>query len=103
MAVSKTAGRGSIPWSPAPRRVAPTGSPLALRRLDEDELPAVEQLRDRAGLLDLAGRVADGVVKGLDVHAGDLHARRMPRLPRPYTRIDRWHERDPRSSPRACS
>src|SRR4051794_19189966 len=115
MAVSKTAGWGSIPWSPAldrrgaaarrtavavrPHRDAtaarvranrvvclptltrsrappPTGlrgDVSAPRRLDENQLPAVQHLRDRTSLLDLCVRVANRVVQGLDMDAWDLH------------------------------
>ena len=115
MAVSKTAGWGSIPWSPAldrhgaaarrtavavrpptgrhggagarescclppdpdPSRAPPPtglrGDVSAPRRLDENQLAAVQHLRDRARLLDLRVRVANRVVQGLDVDAWDLH------------------------------
>ena len=116
MAVSKTAGWGSIPWSPAfgslwgggsphrrggppstgrhggagareslcvrlptltrSRAPPPTGlrgDVSAPRRLDENQLPSVQHLRDRTSLLDLCVRVANRVVQGLDVDAWDLH------------------------------
>src|SRR3954451_6772933 len=112
MAVSKTAGRGSIPRSPAPSDGTSTAPPAAggrggavethvqlgcdafiairflppargarsaLWRLDQDQLPPVQHLRDGAGLLDLRVRVANRVMQGLDVHPWDLHGPLIPR------------------------
>src|SRR3954451_15656237 len=45
----------------------------APRRLDQNQLPPVQHLRDGASLLDLRVRVANRVVQGLDVDAWDLH------------------------------
>src|SRR3954469_21725209 len=65
---------------PDPDPVARSGPPTgrrgdasAPRRLDEHQLPPVQQLCDRAGLLALRVRVANRVVQGLDVDAWDLH------------------------------
>src|SRR5215218_9102601 len=67
-----------LPPDPDPltRASPPTGArgdQSAPRRLDEHQLPPVQQLRDGAGLLDLRVRVADRVMQGLDVDAWDLH------------------------------
>ena len=48
-------------------------SALASRRLDENELPAVQQRGERARLLDLRVRVSSRIVQRLDVNARDLH------------------------------
>src|SRR4051794_29286451 len=50
----------------------------ALRRLDEHQLPPVQHLGDRTGLLDLRVRVPHRVMQGLDVDAGNLHAAVVP-------------------------
>src|SRR5206468_2010983 len=75
---------------PPPREASPSW--LALRRLDEHQLPPVEHLRDRTRLLDLRVRVAHRVMQGLDVDAGNLHARVLPRTLLPQTTTShRYH------------
>src|SRR3954468_9540498 len=78
-------------WSLPASQAGATASASALRRLDEYQLPPVQHLRDRAGLLDLRVRVANRVMQGLDVDARDLHAGVFPRfpfLPTPRPRAD---------------
>jgi len=59
--------------SRAPPPTGLRGDVSAPRRLDENQLPPVQHLRDRTSLLDLCVRVANRVVQGLDVDAWDLH------------------------------
>ena len=68
------------------RERAATDRALTLGRLDENQLPAVQHLRDRTSLLDLRIRVPNRVMQGLDMDARNLHDVVIPRIPHRHSR-----------------
>ena len=58
---------------------------VAARRLDEHELAAVQESRERTSLLDLRVRVPSRVVQRFDVDTRDLHEGVVPFIGRKLT------------------